>query len=248
MKGIWIAAAALMAAGFWGVSSVAAYQEAPVADGGTVSGKVAFKGTPPPAEHFRVQKNPEVCGTERDFFHVTVKDGALLHTVVLIEGVEKGKPVPPKVVDITGKNCAFLPYVTVVPRIERLDFPVMKVVNEDTVIHNPHTFEMIGKARVTLWNIGLPDKGSKLEKELKLKKGDTVKLQCDQHDFMHAWTKTASNPYYAVVGADGKFSIDQVPPGKYKIVAWHPILGEQTQEITVATKGKTDANFTFSAQ
>lgn len=245
MNRITATAAALAVAAFVTATSASAYEEAAVADGGTVSGKIAFKGTPPPPEHFRVQKNPEFCGTERDFHHVTVKDGVLLHAVILIEDVAKGKPVPPKVVNITGKNCTFLPYVSVVPKMAPADWPMMKAVNEDTVIHNPHTFEMIGQSRRTLWNVGLPEKGSTLEKELQIRKGNVVKLQCDQHDFMHAWTRVATNPYYTVVGEDGKYAIDQVPPGKYKLVAWHPILGEQTQEITVAAKGKAEANFTF---
>lgn len=231
-------------------NSVAAYEETSVADGGVVSGKVAFTGTPSAPEHFRVQKNPEFCGAERDFYHVSVKDGVLLDAVVLIEGIEKGKPLGSDTVEIVGENCAFLPYTNVVAAkgTGLKGAPTMHVVNNDTVIHNPHPFEMIGAVRRSLWNLGLPQKGSEITKQLLIKKGNVVKLQCDQHDFMHSWTRVVKNPYWAIVGQDGSFSIDQVPPGKYRLVAWHPILGEQTQEVTIAAKGKAEANFTFSGK
>lgn len=54
------------------------------------------------------------------------------------------------------------------------------------------------------------------------------------------------NPYFAIVAGDGHFKIGDVPSGTYKVVVWHPTLGEQTQEVTVAAKGVTKAEFSFS--
>ena len=124
----------------------------------------------------------------------------------------------------------------------------MHVVNQDDVIHNPHTFEMIGRVRRSLFNIGLPKAGSELTKKLKIRKGNVVKLQCDQHDFMHSWVRVVKNPYWVKVGKDGSYTIADVPPGKYTLVAWHPLLGEQKQKITVEGKGSVTADFEFSGQ
>jgi len=68
------------------------------------------------------------------------------------------------------------------------------VENKDPVVHNPHAFEVMGSGRRTLWNIGLPDQGSKLEKEVRVRRGNVIKLECDQHDFMHSWTRVVESP------------------------------------------------------
>ena len=70
-----------------------------------------------------------------------------------------------------------------------------------------------------------------------------MKLECDQHNYMNAWFLPVESPYYAIVGDDGSFTIDGVPPGKYKIIAFHPSLGIVRQEVDV--KGKTTTNFEF---
>jgi len=51
-----------------------------------------------------------------------------------------------------------------------------------------------------------------------------MKVECDQHDFMHSFVFVANNPYYAVVGKDGTFKIENVPAGKYKLKTWHGYL------------------------
>lgn len=226
-----------------------AYQEAPVSGGGTVSGKITYEGTPPDPEHFKVSKNPEFCGEERDFFHIRVKNGILQNAVVVIEGVKKGKPLGgARIANMVGRNCAFLPFTDVAEKLGKgkKNAPSLHVVNEDEVIHNPHPFEVVGPVRRSLWNLGLPEKGSKLTKELRVRRGNIVKIQCDQHDFMHAWIRVVDNPYWVKVAKDGTYKIDQVPPGKYNLVAWHPILGEQKKEITVGDGGTIEASFKFS--
>jgi hypothetical protein len=65
---------------------------------------------------------------------------------------------------------------------------------------------------------------------------------------MHSWARVVEHPYFAVVDDDGNYKIDGVPAGQYKLVVWHPTLGEQTQEVTVAAKGTAKADFTYSAK
>lgn len=243
-----VAMSIITAIGLVGAPGAFGYQEVAVSDGGTITGKVSFKGKIPEPQHFLVQKNPDVCGKERDFPFVRVKGAALQNVVIVLEGAEKGKPYGGTPVEFVGKDCAFLPYVTVAPKKGAAGWPIFKVENQDPVMHNPHAYEVMGSGRRTLWNIGLPEQGSKLEKEARIRKGNVIKLECDQHDFMHSWTRVVENPYFAVVGEDGSFKIEDIPPGHYKLVAWHPILGEQTQEVTIASKGMATADVTFPAE
>ena len=51
---------------------------------------------------------------------------------------------------------------------------------------------------------------------------------------MEGWIYVVDNPYYAITGADGKFSITDVPPGNYTLVAVQPLTGPVEQQVTVA--------------
>jgi hypothetical protein len=130
--------------------------------------------------------------------------------------------------------------------------PGAKVVVARGVLHNPHSFKVKGPSSATIFNIGLPEKGSKLDKPLKPnspKPGESVfRMQCDQHEFMQVWALPITSPHYAVVGEDGKFEIKDVPAGKYKLVAWHPALNKQKpleQEIEVKDGAAATAKFEF---
>ncbi len=63
---------------------------------------------------------------------------------------------------------------------------------------------------------------------------------------MLGWIYAADNPYFAVVAAGGSFEIGDIPPGTYTVKAWHPILGVQEQEVTIAPGGVGEIAFEFS--
>jgi hypothetical protein len=54
------------------------------------------------------------------------------------------------------------------------------------------------------------------------------------------------HPYFAVTGEDGNFTIADIPPGTYKILAWHEKLGKKQAQVKVAAKGKARVDFAFS--
>jgi hypothetical protein len=41
------------------------------------------------------------------------------------------------------------------------------------------------------------------------------------------------NPFHARTGADGRFEIRGVPPGRWTLRIWHEELGDRTVEIDV---------------
>jgi len=53
------------------------------------------------------------------------------------------------------------------------------------------------------------------------------------------------NPFYSVSQDNGTFTISNLPPGSYTIVAWHEKYGSKEQQITVAAKESKAVNFTF---
>jgi protocatechuate 3,4-dioxygenase beta subunit len=51
------------------------------------------------------------------------------------------------------------------------------------------------------------------------------------------------NPYFASTDENGNYTITNVPPGKYKLKAWHERLPAAEREITVPTNGEVRVDF-----
>ncbi|MFQ5449615.1 MAG: carboxypeptidase-like regulatory domain-containing protein [Nitrospinaceae bacterium] len=239
----------------------AKYVEGDVSNGGTISGVVTLKGKPMPPimEDLSKGKNFEFCKTNPDTvdghirprYKVVVKDGKLKNTVVFIENIEKGKAWPaPPIAKFDFKTCDIFPKVAAVRKTPKgLKEGLVTIINDDPeILHNPHGYSIKGANRKTLFNKPLPSQGSvadvtKSLKRFKKKKDKHFFLQCDQHNFMEADARIVWNPYYSISGDDGSFKIGNIPPGKYKVTAWHPYVGKVTKEITVAGGAEAKADF-----
>ncbi|MBI2229357.1 MAG: hypothetical protein HYU46_09675 [Deltaproteobacteria bacterium] len=230
------------------LGSSVAYEVSPVTGGATVTGKIVFKGAVPTPKKLLITKDEDVCGkgaVERKEIDVT-KDGGLRHVVIFLEGVSKGKPwqKPPEGFVLDQKKCAFLPYLLVMPKGAEAT-----VLNSDQALHNIHAYELIGKASRTLFNVAQPKFKPKVTQQIAVRKGNTaVRVECDAHNWMLGWIFVADSPYAVLVEEDGSFTIDDIPPGKYKLNAWHPFLGTAEKEVQLSAGGKEQIVFEFSGK
>jgi hypothetical protein len=238
------------------------YIEGEVVDGGSISGVIKYKG---PLKDVRInlmkEKNGETCAK-----HPEAKDGVrfdrkilrsnglLQNAVVFIENIEKGKAWRKKgggvgLTNFHFKNCDIYPKITIVRKTAKGEVVgnLTVTTHDGGVLHNPIGYLVAGASRKVLFNKPLSAENliadaTKSLKRLK-KKDKHFFLQCGQHNYMEAEARIVWNPYFSVTDANGSFKLDQVPAGKYKVTAWHPYAGEQTQEIVVSEGAEIHANF-----
>nr|NIQ08996.1 PEGA domain-containing protein [Gammaproteobacteria bacterium]NIQ74980.1 PEGA domain-containing protein [Gammaproteobacteria bacterium]NIW09415.1 PEGA domain-containing protein [Gammaproteobacteria bacterium] len=60
--------------------------------------------------------------------------------------------------------------------------------------------------------------------------------------WMLGWVQVVDNPYFAQTGADGVFTISDIPPGEYTMVVWQEWLGETEMQVTVNAGETTELN------
>jgi hypothetical protein len=248
-----------------GLAKPKAYQVGTVTNGGSLTGSVLFKGKVPEPimEDLKKGKNSEFCsqhpdtkeGGIRPRHKVVVTDGKLKDTVVFIENIEQGKDWSSQTTNFDFKNCDIFPKVSVVRKTpKKVKTGLVQVTNKDSdILHNPHGYSKVGANSKTLFNKPLPSKGdvadvTKNMKRFKMKKDKHFFLQCDQHNFMEADARIIWNPYYAITANKGAFQIDQIPAGTYRVTAWHPYVGEVSQEVTIAAGQKAQLKFELTGK
>lgn len=87
-------------------------------------------------------------------------------------------------------------------------------VNKDNIFHN-----VFSNTKNSRFNIGKQRKDKVIP--IKLNKTGHIQVFCDIHAFMSAIISVIDTPYYTTVNPDKSFTIENVPPGKYRLVGWH---------------------------
>jgi hypothetical protein len=215
-----------------------AYEAGPVTGGGTIEGRVIFNGA---VETRKIipNKDVEVCGAPREEPLIQVgPDKGVQNAVVYLVEVAKGKAWPGegKTPLLDNHKCRFEPEVQVIRA------GPLEVGNDDPILHNTHGY--YGKR--TAFNMALPNQGQRIPTELT--RPGTVRIDCDAHGWMEGWIYVVDNPYYAVTGANGKFTITDVPPGTYNLVAIQSFTGPLQQSVTVAAGKPTNLNIELKKQ
>jgi plastocyanin len=135
---------------------------------------------------------------------------------------------------LTQKDAMFKPHVLPVYVGTTVKWP-----NEDDIFHN--VFSM---SEPKEFDLGLY-KGSPTNKVMTFDKPGRVDVFCSIHSSMHCVVLVLPNPYFASTDAKGRYTIAEVPPGDYKLKAWHERLPPQTKEITVPENGELKIDFTL---
>lgn len=202
-----------------------------------VFGSVSLSGPVPKLAPRPVNADAAICGrTDRPSPSLVLsKDKAIANAVVWLEGA-KGLAPPKGPFRLDQKNCLFAPYVQVVSKGAPVVF-----LNSDAVLHNVHA-STAGSALI--FNKAIPVKGQAFTETFT--EPGIVRVKCDIHTWMTAWLYVADSPYAAVTDAEGRFAFSGVPPGTYRLRAWHELLGEKSQPVVIPAAGAVRADVLLS--
>ncbi len=214
---------------------------------GEVTGKVSFEGAKPKTPVIHMDQDP-VCVQKHAGSPVHAEDGdvndngTLPNVFIYVKsGAEKytfAPPSDPVVLDQNG--CMYQPHVLGIMAGQTL-----KVVSSDATTHNIHPMPKDNRE----WNMSQAPGAAPIEQKF-ARPEIMVPVKCNQHPWMRAWIGVTSNPFYAVTGSDGTFTIKGLPPGTYTIEAWSAIGGTgQTsdQTVTIGPKETKTLDFSFKA-
>lgn len=215
----------------------APYEEVEVKDGGSVTGRVTFVGTPPAPEVLVVSTDHVACGQEAPSRALLVSANHGVQSAVLnLRDVARGRAWEEREYTLGQTGCRFEPHVLLFR-----DGADLNIFNHDRIAHGVRSY-----GRDSVFNVGQPKFVVQLLVEdftKKLSERKVIRIGCDLHPWMKAWVVVQKHPYFALTDDDGSFRLADVPPGEYELELWHETLGEKARRVVVAPGKETVVTF-----
>jgi plastocyanin len=157
--------------------------------------------------------------------------------VYIDQPVAEANPTPPPraTVTTTQRDANFDPHVLAVAVGTTVRWP-----NEDEIFHN--VFSMSDTKQFDLGYYKKTDNAP----EIVFERAGLVDVFCAIHSRMHCIILVLPNRFFAKADDKGRFTIPNVPPGTYKLKAWHERLPAKTLEVVVPAQGEVKVNVTLS--
>ena len=198
----------------------------------TLGASVAVDSTP-------ITSDQNICGTSA---HLSVEIGTkrqLANALVWVAGVSTGKNLPvERRLEVASEDCE------IDPRVQgTVEGAAVNVFNDDKVIHRL-VFLRAGTNDTLVvtpfFNIGQVVATEKLAKE-----PGVVEVRCVQHPWTRGYVAVFDHPYFAVTEKDGRFSIDSLPPGNYRLMVWHEGMAKPKEQALTISAGEATVDVTL---
>ena len=147
-------------------------------------------------------------------------------TIIYLVPTDSASVLPrPVRTSMTMSGRAFVPRLRVVPPGSRVDFP-----NQDPFSHN-----IFSTTKGAAFDLGLYPAGR--SKEAMFRRAGAFPIYCNIHPQMTAFVVVAPTGWVAQAGNDGRWTIENVPAGRYVLHVWHERTKETETAIVVPVAG-----------
>ena len=131
---------------------------------------------------------------------------------------------PPALID--QREMKFIPRVLAVMVGKTVDFP-----NNDKTFHN-----VFSTSEAKKFDLGLYPSGQ--SRNVNFDKPGVVRILCNVHPNMEAYIVVKEHAYFSVVDSRGRYDIESIPLGKYRLAVWHPELGTKVVPVELVRPGE----------
>jgi plastocyanin len=192
--------------------------------GGSIRGRVELRRVAAPPE-----RRPNVADLGSPAAVRDISDR--LTSVVYMEDAPKTPAVVPGHVVLDQRDERFVPHVLAVTTGTVVDFP-----NSDRIFHN-----VFSLSKTRPFDLGRYAAGR--SKAVTFDRPGIVRVFCDIHSHMNAFILVFNHPFFALTDMDGRYRIDNVPPGTYNLVAWNEGVSSGPQAVVVPEGGEAELDF-----
>jgi plastocyanin len=192
--------------------------------GGSIRGRVELRRAAAPPE-----RRPNVADLGSPAAVRDISDR--LTSVVYMEDAPKAPAVVPGHVVLDQRDERFVPHVLAITTGTVVDFP-----NSDRIFHN-----VFSLSKTRPFDLGRYAAGR--SKAVTFDRPGIVRVFCDIHSHMNAFILVFNHPFFALTDMDGRYRIDNVPPGTYNLVAWNEGVSSGPQAVVVPEGGEAELDF-----
>jgi len=173
------------------------------------------------ATPLEVEEKPDFVAAEMDRVAIFLEGGRAVPTA----------PGKGQTVELVQRNRRFVHDTIVIPAGATVSFP-----NYDPIFHN--VFSLSSAKSFDLGNY--PQNQTRT---VQFSKPGIVPVFCRLHPNMSATVVVAPGRWVTKPDAQGRYRLNDVPPGKYTVVTWHKSAGAFRQTVTIPESGLTTVDF-----
>jgi plastocyanin len=156
-----------------------------------------------------------------------------LRSVVYLETAPRAafEQIDPAHAVLDQRNETFVPHLLAITTGTTVDFP-----NSDRIYHN-----VFSLSKTRTFDLGRYAAGR--SQSVRFDRPGIVRVFCDIHSHMNAFILVFNHPFFAVTDADGRYRIDNIPPGTYNVIAWNEGLASEPRSTSVPDGGSAELDF-----
>jgi len=193
---------------------------------GSIRGRVDLRKVPAP-----VEPRPNVSDLGAAARALDISDR--LRSVVYLESAPRGafESVEPMHAVMDQRGERFVPHILAITTGTIVDFP-----NSDHIYHN-----VFSLSKTKRFDLGRYAAGK--SQPVRFDRPGIVRVFCDIHSHMNAFILVFSHPFFALTDSDGRFHIDNIPPGVYNVIAWNEGVQSEPRAVTIPDGGIAEEDF-----